>query len=99
MMGDPAERQAPEVWIGKRVSVWVIGDRRPVVVGELRAVEELGVVVEESGGISALCPWSGISIIRLDESDERSSRTRQCSYGGYKVAGGLERARDVQGHQ
>jgi hypothetical protein len=70
-MGGPAERQAPEVWIGKRVSVWVIGDRRTVVVGELRAVEELG-LVEESGGISAFCPWRGISIIRLDESDERS---------------------------
>jgi len=76
MVGEPAERQAPEAWIGKRVSVWVIGGRRPVVVGELRAVEELGVIVEESGGISAFCPWSGISIIRLDarldESDERS---------------------------
>jgi hypothetical protein len=54
--------------------VWVIGDRRAVVVGELRAVEELGIVVEESGGMSAFCPWSGISIIRLKESDERSSR-------------------------
>lgn len=71
---EPAERQAPEAWIGERVSVWVIGDRRAVVVGELRAVEELGIVVEESGGMSAFCPWSGISIIRLKESDEWSSR-------------------------
>jgi hypothetical protein len=59
------ELPAPDAWMGQRVSVWVIGDRRAAVTGELKEVNELGVVVEESAGVDAFCPWSGISIIRL----------------------------------
>lgn len=67
MMERGGGRPAPDAWIGERVSVWVIGDRRAGVIGELKEVNELGVVVEEPSGANAFCPWSGISIIRLDE--------------------------------
>ena len=70
MTQEAAENRVPDAWIGQLVSVWVIGDRRAVVVGELKAVVELGVVVQEVRGGVAFCPWSGISTIRLGEPED-----------------------------
>ncbi len=69
-----SRNQVPDAWIGQRVAVWVIGDRRAVAIGELTAVNELGVVVEEPGGGTAFCPWSGISTIRLGEPEDPSRK-------------------------
>ena len=61
MTEEPKEKPIPEAWIGRRVFLQL---STGTISGDLRAVSDRGVVIEEpEGGSVAFCPWEGIAVI------------------------------------
>ncbi len=67
MTGMRPEDPVPESWVDQRVTLRRLGGTHErIVVGELKAVNDRGVVVvEEPGKTISFCPWTSVAMISL----------------------------------
>ncbi len=79
------EESIPEAWIGQRVSLRYGEESR--VFCNLEAINDRGVIVEESGKngepITAFYPWSSVIAIKVGETERPRGEKLQGSHRGY----------------